>query len=135
MSIAIPVSRGRVSPVLDVAERFLLLGSQENTASAHEILLEATDLVSRAKQLADLRVETVICGAVSCQMEDLLAAVGIEVVSGACGDIESIVAALRNGEFDAAQFAMPGYCRGTRQRRRVRCRRFRGPGYGAEEQS
>jgi len=124
MIVAIPVWQGRVSPVLDVAEHLLLVQLE----GWHEVARrEATGLEQhphrRARQLAELGVTTVVCGAVSRPLEQLLCAQHIQVISHVCGDVDEVVRAYCSGSLSDDRFAMPGCCR-SRQRRARRC----GPG-------
>jgi predicted Fe-Mo cluster-binding NifX family protein len=128
MLLAIPVWQGRVSPVFDVAEQLLLVeldGSHELSRRRESLANEEPAL--RARRVADLGVDTLICGAISQPLESLLTAEQIEVVPWMCGDAEEILQAFRAGGLADGRFVMPGCCArrgGARARhRRGRCRR------------
>jgi len=126
MIVAIPVWQGRVSPVFDVAGQLLVVelnGSVEN-ARRHETLLDEPPQ-RRTQQLQALGVETLICGAISCPLEALLVAGGIEVIPRICGDVEEVLRAFLSAELQDDQFAMPGCCGQKRRRRRGGCGRNR----------
>ena len=66
MRLAIPTWNGRISPVFDVAKRLLLVDLDKGgEVGREETVLEATDVSSRASRIAELSVDTLICGAIS----------------------------------------------------------------------
>ena len=108
MVILMPVLGGRLSPLLDVAERFLLVqATAGREVSRRELSLEPADLVGRARDLAGLGAELVICGAVSWPLEELLGLLGVGVVPNTCGPAEEVLAAFLRGEL-AERFLLPG---------------------------
>lgn len=127
MKLAIPVWQGRISPVFDVARQLLsveLTNGQET--AREEYVIQETMPGQRAKTLADLGVETLICAGISQPLEAMLADGGIRVIAGICGGVEEVIAAFVAGELGQERFAMPGCCGQGRQRHRGGCRR-RGP--------
>jgi len=125
MWVALPVADGRISPVLDVARRFLVVefrGADER--SRREVAVEEAGLAPRARRIAALGAEWLVCGAVSRPLEVLLLSAGIRVVLNTCGPVEEVLAALRSGGLADDRFLMPG-CRGPGRGRGLR-RRFRG---------
>lgn len=132
MKLAIPVWQGRISPVFDVAGQLLLVELTDGREAAREERpLEGSTPDQRAKKLAELGVETLICGGISQPLEALLADDGIRVIARICGSVEDVLVAFVAGRLGQQRFAMPGCCRQRRQRHRGSCRR-RGPS-GTEE--
>ena len=124
MKVAVPDWQGRVSPVFDVAEQVLLIDlDDEKDGSRHTESLGSTTPHDRAKQLAALGVDLLVCGAISWPLEALLTAGGIRVIPLVCGQVDEVVQALRDGEIEEERFAMPGCCR---KRQHARHRRQRG---------
>lgn len=126
MRIAIPVAGDRISPVLDVARRFLLVdlvGGEE--LERREVAIEEPGAPARARRLARHGCELLICGAASWPLESLLRAAGIRVVPNRCGPVDELLAALRSGGLPDGAFLMPG-CHGPGGGRRARRRRGRG---------
>ena len=126
MRVAIPVWEGRVSPVLDVAERLLVVdvdAGQEISRSLEEV--GPGLLPQRVRRLSDLGVGVVICGAVSRPMANMLSGLGITVYPCMRGEVEKVLrSVIRKGVPDS-RFFMPGYDgRGGRRRRRGRRGRF-----------
>jgi len=123
MKVMIPSWQGRVSPVLDVAGRFVLVTLEQGQETARDdVSLEATELLARARQISRLGVEAVICGAVSRPLEMALRSAGVQVVPDVCGPVDDVLSAFADGRLDEDTYAMPG-CRGGRRRTRLGRRR------------
>lgn len=122
MRIAIADWQGRISPVFDAAGHLLLVDAEqgrEQTRSEHRI--DQADPLSRARQVAQLGVEVLICGAISWPLEMALSSAGVRVVSQICGPVEEVLQAFAEGQLSQGAYLMPG-CRGRRRRLRVRQR-------------
>ncbi len=123
MRIMIPIAGDRISPVLDVARHFALVDVDETVElSRLEICIKSTGLVLRARRIAELGPDALICGAISRSLEALLVSLGIRVIPNTCGTVEHVVHAFISGQLTEQTFLMPG-CRG--QRRRLRRRQGR----------
>lgn len=119
MRIAIAHWTGRVSPVFDVSDHLLLIDIEgEQEQKRENIRLLSDNPLERAKELSDLGVEILICGAISNVMEILLDGAGIQVLGFLCGNIESIIGAFISGQLSDTRYWMPGL-RGKRQRFRI----------------
>jgi predicted Fe-Mo cluster-binding NifX family protein len=126
MKIAIPTWDGRVSPVLDVARRLVVVDVQGSTEVARrEAELGEAHVTARARRIAELGADVLICGAVSWPLEAILLSAGVQVIPQMCGSIEDILQAFLSGRLADGAFLMPG-CFGRRQRRRGRRRGGRG---------
>jgi len=126
MKVAIPVWQGRVSPVFDVAGQLLVADLVEDAeASRREYPLPSAEPEQRAGQLAELQVETLICGAISQGLEALLSENGIKVYGRICGNVDEVLKAFVAGTLGGAQYAMPGCCGQARRRFRGGCGRGR----------
>jgi predicted Fe-Mo cluster-binding NifX family protein len=124
MKIAVPDWQGRVSPVLDVAERVLLVDFEADEAGRRSTEdLGDTDPHERTRRLSELGVDVVVCGAVSWPLEAALISSGIRVVALICGDVEAVVRAFGDGTLEDDRFVMPGCCRKGRHTRKRRRRR------------
>ena len=118
MKVAIPTWSGRVSPVLDVAQHFLLVEAERGEElGRRDVLVEEASLLARAKRIAELRPEVLICGAISRPFEAMLGSAGIRVVPNTCGPVEEVLRAFFSGQLTEQAFLMPGCCG---QRRRFR---------------
>jgi predicted Fe-Mo cluster-binding NifX family protein len=120
MRVVLPIHEERISPVLDVARQFLVLEmDRESEVRRREVRIESTDLVARARRIAELGSHVVICGAVSWPLEVMLASAGVRVIPNTCGSIGDVVAAFMTGNLTEQAFLMPG-CTGRRHRHRHR---------------
>ena len=128
MKVAVPEWQSRVSPVFDVAAQVVVVELDHNAEESgrHTESLGNTSAQERARRLAELGVDVLVCGAISWPLEALLASAGVRVISLVCGPVDEVVQAYRNGTLEDGQFAMPGCCR-NRQRSQAR-RRCRGRG-------
>jgi predicted Fe-Mo cluster-binding NifX family protein len=115
MKVALTIWNGRISPVFDVSRRMTLLDIEEGLVKARsDVSLQLGDPTRKAEQLASLKVETLICGAVSRPLSAMLAARGIHVIPFVAGEVEDVVHAYLGGFLPSPAWAMPG-C-GGRQR-------------------
>jgi predicted Fe-Mo cluster-binding NifX family protein len=121
MIVAIPVWQGRVSPVFDVAEQVLLVELDRSVEkSRREEPLSEEMPERRADHIALMRVNTLICGAISRPLESLLTARGVRVIPRVCGNVDEVLGAFNAEQLQDERFAMPGCCTGRRRRER-RC--------------
>ena len=82
MKVAMPIWEGRLSPVMDSAGRLLvieIINGQELSRAAYEI--PSADVNTRARFIAGLGIDILICGAISQQMEQRLKAAGVQTSS------------------------------------------------------
>jgi predicted Fe-Mo cluster-binding NifX family protein len=123
MRIAITDSEGRVSPVFDVTDNLCVIDVQGKTEVGRERrTLVSRDPFLRAREVSEIGVGLLVCGALSHMLEMALIREGIEVAGFICGDVDAVVDAFLNGRTDGS-FLMPG-CR--RRRRGFRTGGHRG---------
>jgi predicted Fe-Mo cluster-binding NifX family protein len=116
MRVAIPTWAGRVSPVFDVAKRLLLVDLEGDTqASRSEAVIDEDTLAARARSVAQLGVDILICGAISVPLETMLVSAGVRVIPHTCGSAEEVLQAFASGRLTDRAFLMPGCC-GRRRR-------------------
>jgi predicted Fe-Mo cluster-binding NifX family protein len=130
MKVGIPTWDGRVSPVLDVARRLLVVDVERNAELARrEVDLEEVAVASRVKRIRELGVQVLICGAVSWPLEAMLTSTGMRVIPQTCGPVDDVLRAFLAGRLASGAFLMPGCCG---RRRRFRAGRRHGglPGPG-----
>jgi predicted Fe-Mo cluster-binding NifX family protein len=77
-----------------------------------------------ALRLAELRVDVLVCGAISRQLHALITAYGIRVIPFMAGELDRVVAAWVQGDLESETFTMPGCGSGFAFRKR-RHRRMR----------
>ena len=134
MRVAVPTFDGRVSSVFDWARELVVIDRHDGAERSRR----TEDLAGlappfRPRRLAELGVETLLCGGISHPMAEMVQMHGIRVVAGVTGDIDAVLAAFFDGRLPAPEFAMPGWNfvppppgRGMGRRRRRR----RGSGGG-----
>jgi predicted Fe-Mo cluster-binding NifX family protein len=119
MRVALTAWDGRISPVFDTARRVLIVDVEDGLSVRRmEEPLEEGLPDRRLARLTALKVETLICGAISRPLADMVQAAGLQLVPFVAGPVEEVLRAYVNGSLPAAVFQMPGCC-GAR-------RRFRG---------
>ena len=105
MRVSLPVWNGRLSPVFDVAERFVVVDVVNGTVlhrSEHRF-----PNPRRVAHLWTLGVNVVICGAVSQELQTALSQAGIGVISEICGPTDSVIDAFVNGTLGEGPFLSP----------------------------
>jgi len=116
MRVAVPVCRGRVSPVFDESQRLLLVDLEAGRLVSR---IEHALSGNRGREIRALGVDVLICGAVSRTLEAGLLAQGINVIAQVCGPVDEVVAAFAAGNLEEDRYVVPG-CRGRHRRRWAR---------------
>jgi hypothetical protein len=115
MIIAIPMMRGRVAPVLNWCSRTMIFPVNPEGGSPQELW---TPELGPSERLQLLRhqheVQTLICGALSLDLQNCAVGLGVEVIPGVAGDIAEVIEAYRQNRLDQPEFWLPG-CRGPRR--------------------
>ncbi len=102
----------RIAPVFDNARQIHLVEIDD----AGQIIRETQELlpddqpVQRALRLAELSIDTLVCGALSRPLHGILHAYGIQVVPFVAGELQQIIEAWLSGNLHNETFAMPGCC-------------------------
>jgi len=113
MRVAVPICRGRVSPVLDVAQCVSLVEVENGAAVGRSEHPVGGD---RIGEIGELGVRVLICGGLSLELEKGLWAHGIEVVAGICGSVDDVICAYLAGRLGERRFVMPGWVHGRGSR-------------------
>jgi predicted Fe-Mo cluster-binding NifX family protein len=122
--IAIPAFQERVSPLLDVSDRYAIYETENGEIKQKVGITVACDSdAQRIEKLKEIGVDTIICGAVSGYIARFINERGMRLVSMMYGPLEEIIDAYLRNALPACRTG-PAAC-GRRQRRR------RGPGSGA----
>lgn len=108
----------RIAPVFDIARRIHVAEAQSGRIVTETEEALADDLpLQKAVRLAELGVGTLVCGAISRPLREMVAAYGIRVVPFVAGDLREVIQAWLGGGLEGGDFAMPG-CRGRGRGRR-----------------
>jgi wyosine [tRNA(Phe)-imidazoG37] synthetase (radical SAM superfamily)/predicted Fe-Mo cluster-binding NifX family protein len=105
MRVAVPICRGRVSPVLDVAQRLRIIEVRSGK------IADSTEYVmcgDPSRELSTLAVDVVICAGVSRELQLRLGGRGVGVLAGFCGSVNEVITAYLAGRLRSGEFTMPG---------------------------
>ncbi len=112
----------RIAPVFDIARQIHVVEAESGRIVVETEEVLADDLPGqKVIRLAELGVGTLVCGAISRPLHELVAAYGIEVIPFVAGDLWQVIQAWLNDNLKHDTFAMPGCCgRGRGLRRGMR---------------
>lgn len=111
MKTAFSSWNNRIAPVFDVARQVMLVHVESGRiVSEAEEGLPGDDLSGKARQLAEFEVKTLVCGAISRPLQDLIASYGITVIPFVAGDLREVIQAWLEDRIHDEIFAMPGCC-------------------------
>jgi predicted Fe-Mo cluster-binding NifX family protein len=117
MKAAFAAWNERIAPVFDVARQICVVVAESGriVGETREVLIDDAP-ARKALRLAELGIGTLVCGAISRELELLVAARGVTVVSFVAGDLRKVIDAWVRGRLTKDAFTMPG-CRGRGDRR------------------
>lgn len=110
----------RIAPVFDTAREFLIV-----EAKSGKIIRETQEILAHnqpmqtALRMAELRLDVLVCGAISGDIQNLINAYGIRIVPFVSGELRTVIEAWLGGNLEDDAYAMPG-CRFQGRRRRGR---------------
>lgn len=117
MRLAIPEHQSRVAPVFDCCRRVLIVmqtrDAEEQVASQDWSTLPR---IARPGRLKELMVDLLVCGGISCWMEEQILRSGIRLIPWIAGEVRDVLTAVRQGRICDPCYLMPG--RGQCRRRR-----------------
>jgi len=117
MRVAIPEHQGRVAPLFDCCRRILIvLQTRDTDKQVADEDWSALPRIARPGRLKNLMVDLLICGGISCWMEDQIHRSGLRLMPWIAGEVWNVLTALREGSICNPCYLMPG---------RGRCRRGR----------
>ena len=109
MIIAIPISQERISPLLDAAACLLLVTRRRGKeVERKEYVLSPLSPEGLAHSVAELRVDVLLCAALSEVLQRELERRGVQVQPHLCGEVESVLRAFDCGQLQRDEFRMPG---------------------------
>ena len=114
MKAAFPFWENRIAPVFDSARQICIVEVESGRIVQEGREPLTGDLpVQKALHLTELGVTTLVCGAISRPLQEMLTGCGIRVVPFITGDLSEVIRAWISGKFNRSAFAMPG-CLGGR---------------------
>ena len=79
-----------------------------NETARFKTYLYEQDIPRRCLRIQDLKVNVLICGAISRPFSMLLMSAGIKIISGISGPAEDVLSAYLHGSLSNSKFLMPG---------------------------
>ena len=120
MKTAFSIWEDRIAPVFDTADQMLVVELEDaRLVSQTRETLPAGDPLRKVARIVEMGIGTLVCGAVSRELQGRLAAGGIRFIPFVAGELQAVVAAWRGGRLPSPAFTMPGCGCG----RRARCGR------------
>ena len=124
MKIGITVWQDRVSPVLDTAQKLMIVDTAESDGPSQQVLvIPELPLPQKAQFISHTGLKLLICGAVSRFLEHSLRSEGVEVVPWIRGPIHRVISAYRDDKLEDGNLRLPGCPKRVRGQRRGQGRR------------
>jgi len=109
MRIAVPIWNDKISPVFDTASRLLIINTKNlSEVERFETYLGEQDISKRCLLIHALKLNVLICGAISRPFSMLLMSAGIKIISGISGLAEDVLNAYLHGSLSNSKYLMPG---------------------------
>jgi predicted Fe-Mo cluster-binding NifX family protein len=114
IKIAIPLFGTRVSPRFDCAPQFLIVESAEGKVIEEEIYhTVGWTQRQRLKKIAELKIDTLICGGIDTYSGSLLRDQGVQIYSWVTAEAKDALRHFLNGELESGiMMDGRGCCRG-----------------------
>ena len=109
MKIAVPIWNDKISPVFDTASRLLIINTKNlSEIERFEIYLGEQDISKRCLLIHALKVNVLICGAISRSFSMMLMSTGVKIISEISGLAEDVLQAYLHGSLSNSKYLMPG---------------------------
>ena len=109
MKVVLTVWENRISPVADSARQLLLVDVEDQTIRDRRTeRLNEESVFYRARRLADLGVEVLICGAISDFYASLVEGYGIRLIPFICGEADEVLDSYLENTLRSPRFMMTG---------------------------
>jgi len=119
MLIAIPEWNGRISPVYDEARYFRIFEVEAGRIISEKGLsFKNEEIYMRMEEFLRLRVDTIICGAISHYQQSLAEMNGIRIISFIAGEVDEVLSEWISGNWQKSSYYMPGCRRRKRMNER-----------------
>lgn len=109
MKLAMSTWNDLVAPVFDVSGTIMVVkissGRIKTRKSEH---ISGMDNLARISLLCSLKIEVLVCGAISKSWHDILAAWDIQVISYVSGNVEEVLRSLLKRNVNPHKLYMPG---------------------------
>ncbi len=119
MKVGISTWNEKISPVFDVAQYLAIVDIKDNMVlSRIEHKIKERMPVLRALEIQKLGINTLICGAISRPLLEILDSMDIEVIPWMSGKTDDILEAFLHDRLMKKRFMMPPFRFRRRQRKR-----------------
>lgn len=108
--------RGRVAPVLNWCSRILIFSASPDEAAGQELWSPELGPGGRLQLLQEKGVTTLICGALSADLQNCAKQLGLRIIPGVAGEVGEVLRAYWENNLDQPEFWLPG-CPGPRRYR------------------
>ena len=109
MTVAVPIWQDRISPVFDTATRLLVVRRHRGReVGRKEVVLGSLPPEAITRSVVELRVEVLLCAAISEPLRLALERSGVRVEEHLCGDADNLLSAFFAGNCRRSEFRMPG---------------------------
>jgi predicted Fe-Mo cluster-binding NifX family protein len=117
MNICLAAYGNRIASLLETSDRLILIHAPDfDKSSVQTIPLYSGAYNEILKILQENNVNTLICGAITACVHDLLRAQNIEIIPWITGNVSDIIDALNTQKVLSPKFNMPGRGKGFRFR-------------------
>ena len=108
----------RIAAVFDTARQLCIVEAEQGKIIAEaEEILPADPPVRKAMHLAEIDIDTLVCGAISRPFHEMIVSYGIRVIPFVAGDLREVIQAWIDDSLEKRDFIMPGCCGAGRRRR------------------
>lgn len=109
MNVALTVWNGRISPVFDVARNFLVLTLEDGrVVDTRMEKFDSNQPLQRPAMLSALKIHTLICGAISRPLAEIITSLEIKTLSFISGETEQVINAFLADDLPSPALSMPG---------------------------
>ncbi|MDM8539114.1 hypothetical protein QUF70_20365 [Desulfobacterales bacterium HSG17] len=116
MRAAIAIWQDRISPVFDVSRKMIVLDIENHIVAKQSVeTFENDHPMDRVAKLKKLHIETLICGAISNPLSEMITLQDIDTISFTCGPVQDVINAFLKDALPNQKLSMPGCC-GFRKR-------------------
>lgn len=99
----------RISPVFDSAQKLIVVDAQDSKITARRFeKIDPSIPLLLSEKLKELKMEVLICGAISKGLADIIESVSIHCIPFITGDVETVLNSYIKGEVLTSKFLMPG---------------------------
>ncbi|MGD9201551.1 MAG: hypothetical protein PVI26_08320 [Chitinispirillia bacterium] len=110
MKVAIPINNELIAATFDFASQLLIVTYKNKNVLDRIIININGPLPSlRAAQLKKLRINTLVCGAISTPLATMIWHLNINIISGISGRVDIVLKEFLNDSSGLFQYTLPGF--------------------------